>query len=65
MKEWVKIEDELPPDGVLVLVYQDMTGKCLRSRSEEGNWYDENNNFDDSELDITHWSYLLEDPSEE
>lgn len=35
-----------------------MTGRCLRYRTESGDWYDENEIYDDSELEITHWAEI-------
>ncbi len=59
MSEWKPIEEA--PQDTLILVYQHMTGKCLRSYNGE-DWYDENEIWDDSELEITHfWSEPLPD----
>lgn len=58
---WKEVAIELPPSGELVLVNQHMTGRCLRMRHDYGThevWHDENNNLDDSELEITHWSEI-------
>lgn len=64
---WVSVEDRLPELYELVLVFQDMTGICLRQLQgsvNETEWYDENNNYDDSELDITHWQPLPAAPTD-
>lgn len=59
--EWKDIDNALPAEGKLVLCIQDMTGICLRERRGE-DWYDENEIFDDSELDILYWHDLPEHP---
>ena len=51
------------PEGELLLVFQQMTGFCLREK-RGGDWYDEHENFDDSELEITHWMNLPEHPDD-
>lgn len=55
---WIDINEEQPVTDNLVLVLQDMTGRCLRYRTESGDWYDENEIYDDSELEITHWAEI-------
>lgn len=65
MSEWIAVEDKLPPSGELVLVWQHMTGRCLREVTDYGThieWHDENNQLDDSELDITYWQFLPAPP---
>lgn len=62
MSKWTNLDESSPPTEQLVLVYQELTGHCLRALSEDGYWYDENEDLDDSELFITHWAELLEAP---
>lgn len=63
---WIDINEIHPPVDELVLVYQQVTGRCLRYRvvvDEPGlSWYDENHNYDDSGLEVAHWLPLAEEP---
>ena len=66
MSEWIEViegdESTLPPDNQLVLVLKD--GEVhLRSREGE-EWYDENDIYDDSELEINYWQPLPKLPWE-
>ena len=64
---WVSVDDRLPELYTLVIVFQRMTGfrlMQLQGSANETEWYDENNNYDDSEFDITHWQPLPEPPKE-
>ena len=54
---WIKIEDELPPEGNLVLVDMGWAGMHLRSRQAE-DWYDDNENYDDSGIEVVRWHEL-------
>jgi len=68
MMEWIKVEDRLPEDRVLVLCWQESMGACIREHIyEDGyvSWYDEHNNYDDSDLKITHWMPLPPPPTGE
>lgn len=55
---WIDINEKQPPVNELVLVNQQMTGRCLRYRTEDGDWYNEYETYDDSELEITHWAEI-------
>ncbi len=60
MSNWSPINKKLlPPDNILILVKQNLTGVCLR-KLICGEWYDENENIDDSELEIYEWAYIPE-----
>jgi hypothetical protein len=59
---WIKMNEKKPPLGVLVLVEQELTGRCLRYRAPADDWYDEAGNYDDSKLEIKHW-VPIEPPS--
>ena len=64
MNEWTEIiegdESTLPIENVLVLVLQEGFTH-LRSRAGD-DWYDEDEIYDDSEMRITHWHPLPEEP---
>ena len=57
--EWQPIETA--PDNELMLVWQEMTGICLREKRDDDFWC-ENNFLDDSELEVTHWMPLPDPP---
>lgn len=56
--DFTECEDELPPENELVLVIQELTGQCLRKYVPEVGWYDEAENYDDSELEVYRWTPL-------
>ena len=60
--QWVSVDEHLPPRNELVLVTQELVGRCLRSLGDDGCWRDENEIFDDSGLEINHWMLLPEAP---
>lgn len=50
------------PLNKLVIVYDAFQGFGLRSKTYDGNWYDENDSFDDSETEWEYWDYLPPTP---
>lgn len=57
--QFIMLENEKPPVGKLVLVWMgDFYGYGLRELHSNGDWYDEHNDFDDSEIEILQWTYL-------
>ena len=64
--EWIDMKAMMPPSNELVLVNQQLTGRCLRYRMDTGDaepdWFDENEEFDDSGLEITHWAKIPDAP---
>lgn len=49
----------------LVIVYEKFQGFGLRSKADDGSWYDENEFLDDSETVWTHWAPLPFKPNME
>lgn len=57
MSNWNDDLNDMPCD-VLLLVDQETTGICLRKKTEDGDFYDENEIYDDSGLEIESWCYI-------
>ena len=51
---WIQVEDKLPPVNTLVLVIQG-GAVHLRSHNGSGDWYDEYETLDDSEIPVEEW----------
>lgn len=53
------MKKRIPPEDELVLIFQE--GDVHLGRYRNGEWYDDNENYDDSGLEITHWQHLPDD----
>lgn len=54
---WHDVKEVPPVNDQLLLVWIDCKGYALRELCD-GVWYDENENYDDGDLEITHWTEL-------
>ena len=53
--------DNMPREK-LVIVYEPFQGFKLRSRTDDDEWYDDNEIYDDSGTEWEYWSYLPPKP---
>ena len=56
MSEWKDIDTM--PINELVLVWSPFSGPHLREQSPDGTLYDDNNNYDDSEIEWDLWAEI-------
>lgn len=58
MNEFIRVQEDLPPEGELVLVwFGEFYGFGLRMLVNDA-WYDEHEDLDDSEIPVLQWAYL-------
>lgn len=59
--EWISVKEKMPPCGELVIISTGLS-YGLRELTEHGDFYTEENIWDDFADEITHWMPLPEPP---
>lgn len=73
--EWIKTDDEMPPEETAVLIYHNKQVKIGELRWDHPNWEDSyqsylywDNPFDDGQdwgmHDVTHWARIPDPPKD-